>query len=192
MLNVAEWAAGVTNLGPGSRSVVWVQGCLKRCPECGSPEWQEVTPATLIDPQTLAHILTANEKDQGLTLSGGEPMLQATGLLALWEAIKLRRPEWTLLIFSGYYPEEILKQENTIQKRLLEAADAVLGGPYISSMNTGKGLCGSENKQIYTSSDSRFAEEEIQVFREHKRALEVRSRGLNSGLLVGVPPRNSR
>jgi|LSQX01.1.fsa_nt_gb anaerobic ribonucleoside-triphosphate reductase activating protein len=191
MLNIAEWAAGITNLGPGSRSVIWTQGCLKGCPGCGSPEWQEITAATLIDPVSLAHILAANGKDRGLTLSGGEPMLQASGLLTLWEEIKKSRPEWTLLIFSGFYPEEILQHKNTPQKRLLQAADAFLGGPYISAMNTGKGLCGSANKKIYISQESEFSEKEIQSFYENKRTIELRNRGLKSRLIVGVPPGNS-
>lgn len=38
-LNVAATRVGTRTLGPGVRSVVWVQGCPFHCLGCLAPEW---------------------------------------------------------------------------------------------------------------------------------------------------------
>src|SRR2546429_8298948 len=84
LLNVADTCIGTRALGPGLRSVVWVQGCRLRCPGCMTPDALSMEQARLVAPEALAEELFADHRRiTGLTLSGGEPMLQAAGLAAL-------------------------------------------------------------------------------------------------------------
>lgn len=186
LVNLAEWASGVTSLGPGSRSVVWVQGCSRRCPGCWSPEWQSFEVANLIEATALAALLARNTGDSGLTVSGGEPMFQAAGILAMWHSLKRLRPDWTLLLFSGYYHEEILMERHPVRMELLQTADAYIGGPYVEALNDGKGLCGSSNKEVYLPPASRFTVHQQALMRQAPRTVEWRRR-TGALLQIGLP-----
>jgi len=67
--------------GPGVRFVVFMQGCNLRCKCCHNPDtWdlsggKEYTPSEIVDKAT--HYREYFGKDGGITLSGGEPLLQA-------------------------------------------------------------------------------------------------------------------
>lgn len=51
--------------------------------------------------------LHANRLIDGLTISGGEPMEQASGVLAIVQALRLRVPEISIGAFSGYTESEL-------------------------------------------------------------------------------------
>src|ERR1039457_1910144 len=91
MVNVAETCVGTKALGPGVRSVVWVQGCPLHCHGCIAPDWIPQRQARLVHPDDLAAELLADENVSGLTLSGGEPMLQAIPLTAMVRAARRQR-----------------------------------------------------------------------------------------------------
>ncbi|MBQ3095454.1 MAG: pyruvate formate lyase-activating protein [Clostridia bacterium] len=67
--------------GPGVRYVVFLQGCPLRCGCCHNPDTLDPSSGTLYDPEdVLARALRFREyfgKTGGVTLSGGEPLLQA-------------------------------------------------------------------------------------------------------------------
>ncbi len=67
--------------GPGVRFVVFLQGCPLRCHCCHNPDTWAVDGGTLYSPDELvARALRFREyfgKDGGVTVSGGEPLLQA-------------------------------------------------------------------------------------------------------------------
>jgi len=186
LLNLAEWESGVTTLGPGLRTVLWVQGCLQRCSECCSPEWQPLRPALLVEPAECARVIATQSADGGLTISGGEPMLQAAGLVELWRAVSSLRPDWTLLLFSGYDHEQLLEEGHPDKLALLCSADAFIGGPYIAAMNKGAGLRGSINKEVWLPSYTRFTAEDAAAIANGPRSVQYRKR--SDGILaVGVP-----
>lgn len=77
--------------GPGIRYVVFVQGCPMRCLYCHNPDtWQMNTGTSM----SVEEILTDYEKyrpflkDGGLTVTGGEPLMQIDFLLELFEQAK--------------------------------------------------------------------------------------------------------
>ena len=77
--------------GPGNRTAIFLQGCNIRCAYCHNPETQ-----ALHDPEaremSTAEVLTEIRKGipfiRGITVSGGECMLQADFLTALFTAVK--------------------------------------------------------------------------------------------------------
>ncbi len=67
--------------GPGVRFVVFLQGCPLRCGYCHNPETQELSGGTKYSSDDIVNkALRYREyfgEDGGITLSGGEPLLQA-------------------------------------------------------------------------------------------------------------------
>lgn len=83
-----------THDGPGIRLVVFAQGCQFRCVYCHNPDTQDLETGEM-KLLSVEQILAILEKGRGyygtnggLTVSGGEPTLQATELLALFRACK--------------------------------------------------------------------------------------------------------
>ena len=80
--------------GPGVRFVVFVQGCNLRCGCCHNPDtWaceggREMTAAELAE--RAERYRTYFGKDGGITVSGGEPLLQSDFVRALFEECHAR------------------------------------------------------------------------------------------------------
>ncbi len=106
VINVAETCVGTRALGPGLRSVVWVQGCPLHCPGCVAPNWIPQRVARLAAPGDLAAELLADGAVSGLTLSGGEPMLQAAPLAAMVR-IARRARDVSVICYSGHTLQEL-------------------------------------------------------------------------------------
>ena len=108
--------------GPGVRFVVFTQGCNLRCGCCHNPDtWDAHEGKEYTAGEILDRVLRCREyfgKDGGITVSGGEPLLQAEFTAALF---KLCHSEGinTCLDTSG----SIL---NESAKALLEETDRVL------------------------------------------------------------------
>ena len=147
VLNIAAVAARTQALGPGTRGVVWVQGCPLNCPGCLAPAWIPFEPAMERSPQEVLDMLDLDEIS-GLTFSGGEPMEQAAGLA---ELARLARQEKDLnvICFTGYRYERLLKQPpNSGVPVLLAQVDVLIDGPFIQSLNDSAGLRGSSNQRV--------------------------------------------
>jgi anaerobic ribonucleoside-triphosphate reductase activating protein len=95
--------------GPGERAVVWFQGCDLRCRGCFNPASHPFDRARDKRVEEVAEWVLACQGIEGLTLSGGEPFQQAGDLRHLCEYIKLRRPEFSIGVFSGYTLQELVR-----------------------------------------------------------------------------------
>ena len=75
--------------GPGVRFVIFAQGCPLRCGCCHNPDTWDASGGNTLSAQELVHrAMRYREyfrKDGGITLSGGEPLLQAQFATALFE-----------------------------------------------------------------------------------------------------------
>lgn len=153
MLNVAQIWLSTYALGPGNRSVVWVQGCARHCPGCISPEWIPQTEAWRIAPTDLAEILLKNVTMEGLTFSGGEPMLQAAPLTALIKAVRQHR-DVNVICYSGYTFQELHKlADKQAVSRFLSELDVLIDGPYNADQNDNRGMRGSANQKVHYITD---------------------------------------
>ena len=80
--------------GPGVRFVIFLQGCRLRCRYCHNPDtWdlqggEERTASDLLD--TAERYRSYWGREGGITVSGGEPLLQMDFLLDLFRNAKLR------------------------------------------------------------------------------------------------------
>ena len=114
--------------GPGVRLVIFLQGCPMRCLYCHNPDTWGMEGGVEM---SVEDILTRYEKNHafyakgGITVTGGEPLMQISFVTELFEAAKTRSIH-TCLDTSGitFHPEKpgILKQFD----RLMEATDLVL------------------------------------------------------------------
>lgn len=185
-LNIAAYRTGVTMLGPGLRSVVWVQGCPFHCPGCIAPNWIPFkSPSLEISPQNLAQILLRNQQVSGLTLSGGEPFAQAGALAALLKIARTRR-DLDVICFTGYRFESLLNQPPDAGSfELLEQVDLLIDGPYIESKNDGKGLRGSNNQRFIRLTNRLQGYE----FENLPRRAEITIQN-GEMFVAGIPPKN--
>jgi anaerobic ribonucleoside-triphosphate reductase activating protein len=142
-----------TVLGPGVRAVLWVQGCSQRCPGCISPEGQPLGGGTELPVAGLAAELAGLGDIEGLTFSGGEPMLQATAIASLIDAARARRGDLTTFCYSGYTLEQLLAEGSAGQKALLARLDVLVDGPYVQARHTDLRWRGADNQRGHFLTD---------------------------------------
>lgn len=184
LLNVAEICPATHTLGPGQRFVIWVQGCCFNCRGCLSPEWIPQHPATLIQPQKLAELILSIPGTEGLTVSGGEPMLQATALSELFTHLRKQR-DLSIICFTGFTLTQLQAKPEFKNTQILSLIDVLIDGPYIPQLNDNQGWRGSSNQTIHFLTDRHLAEADL--FNQRKRDVEIHLRE-QSALMVGVPP----
>lgn len=77
--------------GPGVRFVVFVQGCPMRCAYCHNPDTWEMNAGTLMEPSYIIEQYERNisfYKGGGITVTGGEPLMQLDFLIDLFTLAK--------------------------------------------------------------------------------------------------------
>ncbi|CAH1219038.1 Pyruvate formate-lyase-activating enzyme [Paenibacillus auburnensis] len=92
--------------GPGIRFVVFMQGCLLRCQYCHNPDTWTIGKGQLVTVQELVEEIRGylpflQFSGGGVTVSGGEPLLQADFLLTLFRALKRELGVHTAIDSSG-------------------------------------------------------------------------------------------
>ena len=152
-VNIANIVKSTHTLGPGSRAVVWVQGCPFRCPSCIAPDWQPYEGGQQLTPAKVVQQLITDEI-KGITISGGEPFSQAEALAEVVYLAQQRKPELDIICFTGYRYETLLERSpNAGAHRLISLLDVLIDGPYVPAMNDGIGLRGSSNQRIIHLTD---------------------------------------
>lgn len=174
---------GTRELGPGIRYVIWVQGCPFNCKGCITPEGIPIVENNLIEINQIISAICENKKITGITISGGEPFMQASKLVKILQAVKKQRPELNVIVFSGFQ----LKELDWIEAiELLSLIDVLIDGKYIEKLNDNKGLRGSANQKINYLTDRLKANQKY--FEERERSIEVHVYNQQQ-TLIGIPNR---
>lgn len=120
--------------GPGLRYTVFAQGCPHYCTGCHNPESHSFTDGYLVKEEKVIEEIIKNPLLDGVTLSGGEPFMQASELAYIAGAVKARG--MSVIVFSGYTFEELLALSNERKgyRALLENTDILIDGRF----DTGK------------------------------------------------------
>ena len=150
ILNIFDYSDGSRALGPGLRCIIWVQGCTFKCKGCTSPYGQELKENILVEIDSLAQSIVDNKNIEGITISGGEPFLQASKLVKLLEKLKAIRPKLNVIVFSGFELHELNWNE---AKDFLKYIDVLIDGLYIERLNDNRGLRGSSNQKFHFLTD---------------------------------------
>jgi anaerobic ribonucleoside-triphosphate reductase activating protein len=139
--------------GPGLRTVFFVQGCDKRCPGCHNTDAQPMDGGTPYTCEELYDKIKANPLCSGVTISGGEPLLQASALLPLARLIK--GAGLPLAIYTGDTIEQVLERGERAQLDLLSIADVLIDGPFIAAEKSlSIPFKGSKNQRILDAATS--------------------------------------
>ncbi len=145
--------------GPGKRSVLWLQGCALGCPGCCNPGLQPLSGGKLASVDSIFEMIRhAAPLVDGITISGGEPFLQAEALFLLLQRLRTET-DLSVFVYSGYTREFLSANPET--SRCLPLIDAILCGPYLQQLETPAGdFRPSENQQLWLLSD-RFTTEDF-------------------------------
>ncbi len=145
-LNLAGFLARSDANGPGTRAVVWVQGCPIRCKGCFNKSSWSFSPAVSITACELADRILSVQDIDGVTFSGGEPFFQAGPLADVAEQV--RQTGLTIVTYSGYTSGHLTRSRDPEWKRLLGATDLLIAGPYRADLTCSTPFIGSKNQQV--------------------------------------------
>ena len=135
--------------GPGSRAVIWVQGCKRECGGCFNPKsWSfEVNQLESVD--SLVQKILSKPGNTGVTFSGGEPFWQATELASL--ARRVKASGLNVMAFTGFTLEKLQSEQAPKgSQQLLEQLDILIDGPFIESLaiNSPNSPVSSSNQRV--------------------------------------------
>lgn len=138
--------------GPGIRMAVFAQGCPHRCPGCHNPETHLTLGGQYYN---LAELVTYYEESpllRGVTLSGGEPFLQAGVFSDL--AGEIRKLGGDVITYTGYYYEDLQKMGDREVDALLAATDLLIDGLFVKELRSLKlPFRGSTNQRLIPLTD---------------------------------------
>ena len=156
--------------GPGLRFTVFTQGCPHHCPGCHNPETHDPEGGTLVSVPSLIHEMHGNPLISGLTLSGGEPFLQAESCLSLVRAA--REAGLTIWIYTGYLYETLCAPNAPkAWHQLLDAADVLVDGPFLLEQRSlSCSFRGSTNQRLIDLPKSRSSKKVI-LWTSHRPSL---------------------
>lgn len=117
--------------GPGIRFVIFAQGCPRFCEGCHNPHTHDPLGGELVTLDQLMAEIRDAKYIKGVTISGGEPFLQAKAFAQL--AQKVRYLGKDVVTFTGYTWEELIQQQPQDKdwRALLEVTDYLIDGPFI-------------------------------------------------------------
>lgn len=107
--------------GPGLRTVIFVQGCDKRCLKCHNPKTWEENGGVVCSVKDLVEKIVGIAVTRRVTISGGEPLLQLAATMDL--ARSLKDKGFDLCLYTG-------REESEVPREIYTVFDAVKTGPY--------------------------------------------------------------
>ena len=122
--------------GPGFRFVVFAQGCQRHCEGCHNQATWDIAGGQEVPAGDIISDMLGNPLTDGLTLSGGEPFLQAEAGAEI--AAAARENGLNVWVYSGNTFEELRDRpdQDPAIKALLELADVLVDGPFVLAERT--------------------------------------------------------
>lgn len=139
--------------GPGKRLVIWMQGCLTKCPGCINPHTHDVNGGKLVDSDLLYTKMQEsklNENITGITLTGGEPLLACNLAYTKLLIEHARVLQLDICLFTGYS----WYKWSSEQQKIADLCDIVVHGKFIKElMVEDTPLSSSTNQKIIFNTD---------------------------------------
>lgn len=134
--------------GPGVRFIVFLHGCPLRCVYCHNPDtWANEKPAMELSPEyVLARALRYRDywgEKGGITVSGGEPLLQSEFVAELFELAHAEGVTTCLDTSGGSF-----RRGDAATERLIAATDTVLLDIKAFDPLLHREVTGADNSQI--------------------------------------------
>ena len=135
--------------GEGIRTVIWTQGCVHNCYGCQNPETHSFDDGVLTDTDEVIKILDELVGQDGITLSGGDPICQAEACLEI--AKHAKTSGLNVWCYTGYTFEQLLamaKSKSSILE-LLQNIDMLVDGKFVlAEKSLEVKFRGSKNQRI--------------------------------------------
>ncbi|WNV85320.1 4Fe-4S single cluster domain-containing protein [Umezawaea sp. Da 62-37] len=146
MLRVSRAHFPVTSLGPGRRLGLWLQGCPLACAGCMSRDTWAMEGGRAVAIGDLVELWRDAVRDgaEGLTISGGEPLVQSGPLLEFLEGVREVGAGQDVLLYTGFEPDELDQH----QRAVVDRVDAVITGRYRAGEPTSLVWRGSANQRL--------------------------------------------
>ncbi|MBM7865650.1 4Fe-4S cluster-binding domain-containing protein [Heliobacterium gestii] len=139
----------VLTLGYGRRIGLWTVGCPHACPRCSNPELWPDNPSKDVSLRQLQQwIATITQPIDGVTITGGEPFIQAEELAALTGWLR-REVTDDILLYTGYTLEALQAMNRPAVEAVLADVAALIDGRYVDEQNDGAALRGSANQRLH-------------------------------------------
>lgn len=115
--------------GPGLRFAVFTQGCPHHCPGCHNPETHDMNGGHDEDTGAIIEKMLKNPLLSGVTLTGGDPMMQPQACLLIAQAAHSKA--LNVWLYTGYTFEALLQENDADRMALLRETDVLVDGPFI-------------------------------------------------------------
>lgn len=116
--------------GFGIRTVIWTQGCSHNCPFCQNPQTHDFNGGVNFDLDDIFSELDGLSNQDGITLSGGDPLFQIDAVTEISKhAKKIGLNVWC---YTGFTYEGILEMSKKNPKYLefLNTIDVLVDGKF--------------------------------------------------------------
>ena len=129
--------------GEGIRFVIFFQGCQRNCKGCHNPTTHSLDGGKIIDTDEIISDIKKNPLLTGITLSGGEPLLQIEPAEEL--ATFAKNFGLDVWCYTGYKFENIPDEAAELLKKI----DVLVDGEYIEELRDLElNFCGSKNQRV--------------------------------------------
>jgi len=119
--------------GPGVRFVVFFQGCPHHCPGCQNPETWDPEGGGETPVEDLVEQMRATRYLDGITLSGGDPLLQPRAVTALADAA--HEKGLSVWCYTGWTFEALMQgAAGEAALQALGHIDVLVDGPFVQDL----------------------------------------------------------
>ena len=161
--------------GPGLRMVIWAQGCIHNCYKCHNPQTHKLDGGIIVNTDYIINEMKKLKLHKGITLSGGEPFLQAKGLSIIAQEAQTNNLD--VWCYTGFLFEELMSESNPNymdNMKLLKYIDVLVDGKFIyNKKKIGLKFRGSYNQRIIDVKESLLRNEVILKNEYMEKRLEL-------------------
>lgn len=153
--------------GPGLRTVIWTQGCIHNCKGCHNPQTHDMEGGFLAEVEEIIGQIKASKLQKGITLSGGDPFLQARSLVPI--AMAAKETGMDVWAYTGFKWEQLMNRKHPFHQDfidLLEWTDVLVDGRFILEQKKQLLFRGSANQRIIDVGKS-MEQKEIVLLEEY-------------------------
>ena len=150
--------------GEGIRTVIWTQGCKHNCKDCHNPGTHDFTGGFETSVETLKQQILDLKNQDGITLSGGDPLFQSKACAEIANFCKMNK--LNVWCYTGFTFEELLeKSENDKDvEKLLKNVDVLIDGKFeIENKNLNLKFRGSSNQRVLDLHESLKEKKPIEI-----------------------------
>lgn len=146
-LRLHHWLPSSRANGPGTRAVLWTQGCSLNCLGCFNPRTHSFGGGEQVPvDEVFARLVALGDGIEGVTVSGGEPLQQRPALLSLLRRVRAESA-LSVLVFTGFTREETCRFPEA--NDLFACVDVLIAGRYDQDRRLAVSLIGSSNKTVH-------------------------------------------